>query len=63
MNEQFSFYDQFNLRVIRVVAYGHSLEELPEGMTGELTLSGDGIAKLSAGQYPFTVIGNNNECV
>lgn len=46
-----------NLRVDRIIAYGHSLEELPEGMTGELQLSGEGKEKLLQVVCPFACIG------
>jgi len=45
------------LRVDKIVAYGHSLDELPEGMTGELQLTGDGMETLTRMQCPFTCIG------
>ena len=45
------------LRVGRIVAYGHSLEELPEGMTGELQLTGEGREKLLHVECPFACIG------
>ncbi|MFO1044391.1 MAG: hypothetical protein U0941_21680 [Planctomycetaceae bacterium] len=53
--------NKVNLRVIRIVAYGHSLDDLPDGMTGELKVSGEGIAQLSAGPYPLTVLGKGGD--
>jgi hypothetical protein len=45
------------LRVEKIVAYGHSLEELPEGMTGELQLTGEGREDLLQIECPFICIG------
>lgn len=45
------------LRVDKIAAYGHSLDELPEGMTGELQLSGEGMESLTLKKCPFTCVG------
>jgi len=45
------------LRVDKIVAYGHSLDDLPEGMTGELHLTGDGMETFPEIKCPFTLIG------
>ncbi|MEY4565073.1 MAG: hypothetical protein RLY14_43 [Planctomycetota bacterium] len=45
------------LRVDKIVAYCHSLDDLPEGMTGELHLTGDGMETLPEIKCPFTLIG------
>lgn len=49
---------RIQLRVCGIVAYGHALEELPQGMTGELQLTGEGMEKLSQMRGRFTIIGS-----
>jgi hypothetical protein len=39
------------LRVESIRAYGHNLDELPEGMTGELCLIGDIECRLQHGDF------------
>lgn len=39
------------LEVESIVAYGHEIDELPEGMTGELGVEGEGTAQLHHGLF------------
>jgi hypothetical protein len=48
-------------RVDKIIAYDHSLDELPEGMTGELQLTGKGSEILLHLKCHFTCIGESEE--
>ncbi len=37
--------------VKRIIAYGHELDQLPQGMTGQLLLIGDGAGRLEHGMF------------
>ncbi len=40
-----------HLSVTRITAYGHQIDELPEGMTGELIVEGEGVEELRHGRF------------
>jgi hypothetical protein len=48
---------RIKMQVDGIVAYGHSLEDVPAGMTGELKLIGDGGDKLFQMTCPFNCVG------
>ncbi len=39
------------LSVTRIVTYGHQVDELHQGMTGELVVEGDGLGELQHGRF------------